>query len=331
MRFCTLLLVFAGLFGGQAAQAAGTETFTPTMTGTDTPTATASPTFTASPTVTVSPTVTPGAGNWSLSIPNPLIYGGSGNTAIWTYTAAQPFSGGLLAFQLPDGLEAPSASNFYVQPSQGSQVSGPIYSGQSVTFTVNSLAAGSSLAFWYGYNATGFAVNTTITPLGPFTLWAHPSSVTLGAGVVTPVPAPAAIAIITRTATPTVTPTATITVTHSATPTITESHTVTQTYTETPLAAAPADGVFSYPNPFDLRRFDKTTFRFAPTASAQITVFNLVGEPVRRLDDAEVQAAQGWAIWPGVDDYGRKVTGGIYFVRVVTPQGVHKRKFTVLH
>lgn len=316
MRFKAFILFCAMAWGLALPTAAATPTGTPT----------ASPT--ASPTLTQ----TPGAGNWALQIPNPLVYGGGGNTAVWTYTAAQPWDNGLLAFVLPEGLEAPSASNFYVQPSQAGQVSGASYSGQAVSFTVASLAQGASLSFWYGFNAAGFAVNTTSTPLGPFQVWAHPSSVTLGAGVVTPVPAPAPVAVVTRTATPTVTPTATITATFTHTPTITETHTVTMTFTETPLAAEPPAGqLLCYPNPFDLRRFDKVTVRFRPADSAEVRFFNLLGEPVRRLDPAEVNAPGGWAVWQGRDDHGRLVAGGIYFVRVRTTEGTLTRRFTVLH
>lgn len=325
MRFSSFLTLTFSLALASALGAAGTETFTPTLTPSE------SATFTTSPTVTVSPTVTPGPGNWSLSFPGTLVYGQDGYTGQWTYTAGQAFVNGLLTFSFPPGIEAPVAGNFFVQPSQGSQVSSPNYSGQDASFTINSLAAGASLTFWYGYNANGFAVGTTSTPLGSFVLAAHPTSLTLGAGVVTPVPLPAAIVIVTRTVTPTVTPTSTITTTFTPTPTITQTSTITQTFTETPLGAAPASGVYSYPNPFDLRKYDKCTFRFQPVASAEIQVFNLVGEPVRRLEPSSIQAAQGWAVWNGDDDYLRRVTGGLYFVRIKTPNGTLVRKFTVLH
>ncbi len=321
MRFRLVLPLLLSLGLASWAPAAGTDTYTPTGTPSASPTATPSAT----------PTPTPGSGNWSISIGNPLIHPSTGNSAIWTYTAGVPWTNGRLIFTFPSGLSAPSASNFYVQPSKASQVASYTYSGQEAKVDVSSLASGESIQFYYGYNASGFAVNTSITPLAAFVLAAHPSSLTLTPGVVTPVPAPAAAAITTRTATPTVTPTATITTTHSATPTISPTFTVTMTYTETPVAPAPASGVFAYPNPYDLRVNDKVTFRFKPVASAQVQVFNLLGEPVRQLDASTIFAAQGWAIWPGVDDYGRKVSGGLYFVRVKTPDGVLTRKFTVLH
>lgn len=312
MRFSSLLsaVLAVGLVG--PLQAAPTDTDTPTAT----------------PTVTATPTATPDGGSWSLNIPSVLVYGSNGNSAIWTYTAGQAFANGRLVFTFPAGLSAPTTSNFYVQPSRAGQVGAYSPSGQSISVDVISLAMGDSLQFYYGYNASGYAVGTTITPLGPFSLAANATGVTAG-GLVTPVTAPS-VAIATATHTPTATPTITITQTFTATPTISPTFTVTQTYTETPVAAAPATGVFTYPNPFDLRLYQKITIRFQPVASASVQIFNLVGEPVCSLSDSDIYPGKGWAIWNGVDDYGRVIVGGLYFVRVKVPDGVLVRKFTVL-
>lgn len=313
MRFSTLLLAVlaAGLVG--PLQAVPTDTNTPTAT----------------PTVTATATVTPGPGSWSLSIPSVLVYGSNGNSAIWTYTAGEAWTNGRLVFTFPDGLSAPTTSNFYVKPSKAGQVGTYSPAGQSVSVDVISLAMGDSLQFYYGYNASGYAVSTTITPLGPFSLTANSTGITAG-GIVTPVTVPL-VAIATATVTPTATPTATITATFTATPTISQTFTVTQTYTETPVAAAPISGVFTYPNPFDMRLYQKITIRFQPTTAATVQIFNLLGEPVCTLSDNDIYPGKGWAIWNGVDDYGRMIVGGLYFVRVKVPDGVLVRKFTVLH
>lgn len=327
MRFKAIVLALLALAGPLAA-APDTETVTPTASPSPTETAT----FTASPTITVSPTPTPGPGSWTLSMASPLVSGIPGNSAIWSYTADQPWTAGQLYFSFPQGLDAPVGGLFYVKPSQAGKVTGYAVSGQAVSVSVQGVNQGEVLQFYYGYNSSGFMVASgSNSPLTDFYVRAHPQSQAELGGLVAPVLAPV-IVVVTATATPTVTPTATITPTFSVTPTVTATFTITQTFTETAVGAAPVQGgLYCYPNPFDLRRYDKVTLRFNPTASAEVQIFNLVGEPVRRLDAADVYQDKGWAIWHGEDDHLRKVQGGLYFARIKTPEGVLVRKFTVLH
>lgn len=330
MRFNPLLTVFLALGLLSPLRAIGpTETDTPTATATASPTATPSASPTATGTATPTATATPGVGSWSLSIGSPLVAGSNGNKAIWSYTTDQTWSNGQLVFTFPSGISAPTTSNFYVETGHEGQINSYSPSGQKMTVDVISIPAGTSLNFYYGYLPGGFSVSTTITPLGPFYLTANFNGTSPG-GVVTPNPLPV-VAIGTATPTPTATPTVTVTTTYTQTPTITATYTITQTYTETPVAAAPSEGVFTYPNPFDLRVFDKVTIRFQPVPEASVQVFNLLGEPVRTMDPGDIYASKGWAIWHGEDDYNRTVVGGLYFVRVKTPNGVLIRKFTVLH
>jgi hypothetical protein len=307
---------------------------TETLTVTESPTLTVTVTYSVSPTFTATPTVTPGPGSWSFSPSGggPLVTGAQNNSAVVNFNnGADVWSSGygLLTFIFPAGLTAPSVSNFYVQPGNNALVGPYNYSGQSVEVQVRNLAPGATLPFLYGYNSTGFAVNTTVSPL-VLGVFAYPQSVTLGAGGAI-AQTGAAIIVQTPTATPSITATFTISSTVTETPTITETSTITMTFTETPIAAARDNEVYSYPNPFKMEEFDKVTFRFPNSTEAGLTVFNLVGEPVRQIPASDINAAQGWAIWPGVDDYLRPVSGGLYFVRVKTPSGILVKKFTVIH
>lgn len=320
------------------ARAAVTETFTESPTGT--------PTVTLTSTATATPTPTPGSGSSSflvygpnaLPLPTPfLVNGSNGNAMDVFYTTGEPWApgGGLLTVVFPSAMGAPNGGNFWVAPGQSNRVLGYSFAGQSVSISLRDMGNAETISLRYGQNATGFSANGTPGVI-QVKVYAYPQSLTLGTGglasaidlnLYTPTPTPTASPSFTITETFTVSPTLTVTATRTPTPDWT--HTVTPT--ETPLGPAIANGVYAYPNPFNQRLTDKVTFRFPASASATLTVFNLVGEPVRVLESGDVQAGAGWAIWRGEDDYLRKVSGGLYFVRVVTPGGTYIKKFTVLY
>jgi hypothetical protein len=312
-------------------------TDTPTETPTVTPSATLTITRTATPTFSATPTATatPGDGRWSFAPSSqPFVTGNVGYTGVLTYKngpSAWPASGGLLTVFFPLGLDAPTSSNFFAVPAYAAKVlPTPDYSGQTAKFLIKDLAPGDSISFYYGYNATGLAVTTTSSPL-TFQVAANSQDGSSLGGLVTPNAGQDSVAVVTPTMTPTITTTFTISPTITLTPTITFTCTITPTWTESPIGVEQIHSVYSYPNPYDMKKFDKCTFRFPNAASAQVTVFNLVGEPVREIPSGDINAGQGWAVWPGVDDYLRKVTGGLYFVRVRTPNETVVKKFTVLH
>jgi hypothetical protein len=286
---------------------------------------------TASPTVTNTPAV--GEGSWTF-VPStqPFVSGNSGYSGVLTYIAgptAWPATGGLLTVYFPLGISAPTSSNFYVAPAFGSQVSNYSFIGSTVSVQVSNLAPGSSIPFYYGYLPSGVAVNTTQSTIA-ISLAAYVDTASAGAGASVIPNTGGYISVVQPTTTPTTTLTFTVSPTFSPTPTY-ESPTITPTWTESPIAAAQGNSVFSYPNPFDISNFSKCTFRFPAATYAKVTVFNLVGEPVRVIPDSDINAAQGWAVWPGVDDYLHQVAGGLYYVRVQTPTGTVIKHFTVLH
>jgi hypothetical protein len=276
-----------------------------------------------------------GEGSWGFvaNKPYPWITGDQALSGQLVYQAgatAWPATGGLLTIFFPAGIDPPTASNFYVAPSFASKVQSYSFSGTTVEVQVKDLLPGAFLPFFYGYNSTGFAVVGTNSPIN-FGMMAYVDSVSAGPGsIVTPASASAPLLIVTPTMTATISATFTVSPTFSETPTVTPTFTITETFTETPVGPEQVNTVYSYPNPFDQKKFDKCTFRFPSAANAQVTVFNLVGEPVREIPSSDINAAQGWAVWPGVDDYMRKVTGGLYFVRVRLPNSTMVKKFTVL-
>lgn len=279
-------------------------------------------------------TATPGDGSWTF-VPSelPLITGHTGVTGVFTYKAgaqAWPSSAGLLTIFFPLGVDAPTTSNFYVAPAYSSKVQLASASGQTYTVQVKDLNPGDSLPFYFGYLAGGLSVTGTAGPLA-FQVVANPGSTSPAGGPVTPDASQAVLTLLTPTQTPTITATFTISTTITYSPTITPTFTVTPTWTESPVGPEHPNEVYAYPNPYDQKKFEKVTFRFPGDASADVQVFNLVGEPVRQIPVSDINAAQGWAIWWGMDDYLRRVTGGIYFVRVRTSKGQWVKKFTVLY
>jgi hypothetical protein len=298
--------------------------------------ATATPTFSASPTVTLTPT--PGEGSAGVN-PSTLVSGSNFNSLVVNFTAgstAYAASGGLVTLYFPIGLGTPNSSNFYVPPSEAIYVptSNYSFSGQTVTVKVLNLPAGGNLDFQYGFNASGFHVSSTHAN-ETINIWTYPQSISLGAGGLAAQPL---ITILTATITPTISPT----FTPSPTPTQTESFTSSPTFTQTPnwtatatptftaIAAQEDNRVYSYPNPFDLRQFNKVTFRFPNAASAKVMVYTLSGQPVREIPLQDMDSTLGWAIWRGDNDHGRLVSGGIYYVRVKTSK-TFVSKFTVIH
>jgi hypothetical protein len=301
-------------------------TFTETCTFTNTPPFTPTPTFTATPTI--------GEGSYSVAfsplVPTPaaLVNGLHQDGFDIDYVSgSSSWTTGRLAIFFPLGLEAPNASNFYADSAFGGFVSKYWFIGQAAYVDVNNFPANSHILFHYGTGPGGILVSATVSAES-LIVSSNPASQAGDAGIL---PVQASIPIVSATVTPTVTQTLTVTIspTFTISDTFTPTPTVTQTWTESPVAAEES-GVFSYPNPFDMQKFDKCTFRFPADLDAKVTVFNLVGEPVRELPSADINGAQGWATWRGQDDYFHKVPGGLYYVRI-RGKNTLVRKFTVLN
>ncbi|MCP4704006.1 MAG: T9SS type A sorting domain-containing protein [candidate division Zixibacteria bacterium] len=84
----------------------------------------------------------------------------------------------------------------------------------------------------------------------------------------------------------------------------------------------------NYPNPFN----PSTTFDFAlPKASqVNIEIFNVLGQKVKTLADAEYPAGFYSVNWDGMDDNGSNVASGIYFYRMNTEEFQDTKKLMLL-
>lgn len=84
----------------------------------------------------------------------------------------------------------------------------------------------------------------------------------------------------------------------------------------------------NYPNPFN----PETQIRYEVGAKSQVTVrvFNLMGQLVATLVDAEQVNGRYTVTWRGTDDLGRAVASGVYFVKMQAGDFVGIRKMTLL-
>lgn len=84
----------------------------------------------------------------------------------------------------------------------------------------------------------------------------------------------------------------------------------------------------NYPNPFN----PSTTIRFElPRAvPVNLTVYNLLGQRVRTLLDAEKAPGVYTAVWDGRDEFGKSVSTGVYFYRLQAGDFVQTRKMLLV-
>ncbi|MDP8321410.1 MAG: T9SS type A sorting domain-containing protein [Candidatus Stygibacter australis] len=75
----------------------------------------------------------------------------------------------------------------------------------------------------------------------------------------------------------------------------------------------------NYPNPFN----PETTIQFelAQPGRADISIYNLKGQLVRKLTDRVFMAGRQKVVWDGKDDQGRELSSGIYFYKLSSEQG----------
>jgi hypothetical protein len=82
------------------------------------------------------------------------------------------------------------------------------------------------------------------------------------------------------------------------------------------------------PNPFG----QATAIRFATARLAEIdlSVFDLGGRRLRQLVAGMQPAGEHSVRWDGRDDAGRRLTGGIYFLRLTTPGALESRRVVLM-
>jgi hypothetical protein len=84
----------------------------------------------------------------------------------------------------------------------------------------------------------------------------------------------------------------------------------------------------NYPNPFN----PSTTIRYQlpVPVKVRLVLYNVLGQAVRTLVDADQQAGTYALEWDGVNDNGLRVGSGVYFYRIEAGSFVQNRKMTFL-
>lgn len=72
----------------------------------------------------------------------------------------------------------------------------------------------------------------------------------------------------------------------------------------------------NYPNPFNPET--QIRYELPQSASVRITIHNHLGQLVRTLKSGNRSAGFHTVVWDGCDDFGHRVTSGIYFYRLQT-------------
>jgi hypothetical protein len=82
------------------------------------------------------------------------------------------------------------------------------------------------------------------------------------------------------------------------------------------------------PNPFSSR----TTIQYAVPAKADVSlkVYDVSGRLVRTLVEERVDAGLHAAVWDGTDESGSLVSNGVYFYRLLSPDGVRTNKLNLI-
>jgi flagellar hook assembly protein FlgD len=76
----------------------------------------------------------------------------------------------------------------------------------------------------------------------------------------------------------------------------------------------------NYPNPFN----PVTTIKYnvPEKARVSIAVYNTLGQKIKTLVDKNITVGNYKVTWNGQDDFGNKVSSGVYFYHMSTKKGV---------
>lgn len=96
----------------------------------------------------------------------------------------------------------------------------------------------------------------------------------------------------------------------------------------TPAAPAAFAITGNFPNPFN----PATTIEYLIPSDGPVSleIFNTQGQKVRVLVDSRLSAGKHSAVWNSRDDYGRKVSSGVYIARLKIEGKVESRRMTLL-
>ena len=84
----------------------------------------------------------------------------------------------------------------------------------------------------------------------------------------------------------------------------------------------------NYPNPFN--PVTRINYQLPEMTLVTLKVYNLLGREVITLVDDQVEAGYHTAMWNGLDEFGNRVSSGIYYYRLVAGSRVETKKMVLL-
>jgi 3-phytase len=85
----------------------------------------------------------------------------------------------------------------------------------------------------------------------------------------------------------------------------------------------------NHPNPFNAAT--SIRYEIIQPGHVTLTVYNLIGQEIRRLVDVSQSQGSHLVQWDGLDDQGHLAPGGVYFYRITFNSGEARRKMVLLH
>lgn len=84
----------------------------------------------------------------------------------------------------------------------------------------------------------------------------------------------------------------------------------------------------NFPNPFNSGT--EIRFSLATAGQAELTIYNLVGQEIATLIDAQLPAGPHIAVWNGRNNTGKDLATGVYFYRLIAGDKLEHRKLVLL-
>jgi hypothetical protein len=84
----------------------------------------------------------------------------------------------------------------------------------------------------------------------------------------------------------------------------------------------------NYPNPFNASTVIR--YEIATSGPLALVVYDMLGQPVKTLVDAQAAAGAYVAIWDGTNKKGRPVASGIYFYALHTDRHIKTRRMALI-
>ncbi|GAG50396.1 unnamed protein product, partial [marine sediment metagenome] len=84
----------------------------------------------------------------------------------------------------------------------------------------------------------------------------------------------------------------------------------------------------NYPNPFNLT----TTIQYSLTKKSDVTIsiFNTIGQVVRRFDQGFQQPGNYKVVWGGKDNQGHDAPSGLYFYQIIADGFVNVKRMVLV-